>query len=274
MPPPFNINETSPASNAVISAFPADEQANRAEIEEWLTFISDPATGMIRESVLPATDVFPSGTKMLFQQTSAPTGWTKDTTHNNKALRLVNGTVGTGGTTAFTTVFASRTPTGSNAATTATGTNSSTAVSIDNTTATGTVGATALTTAQLPAHTHSSGSLAGTAASAGAHTHTVPFAVTGSGGPMQVVDNNGTQSDTETTSSAGAHTHTVDVNSGSTGSTGTDATHTHSFTGTAHNHTSPTHTHTFTGTSHNHTWTGVAMDFAVQYVDFIIATAD
>ena len=51
------------------------------------------------------SDPFPSGTKMLFQQTAAPTGWTKDTTHNDKALRIVSGTVGTGGSVAFSTVF-------------------------------------------------------------------------------------------------------------------------------------------------------------------------
>ena len=46
---------------------------------------------------------FPSGTSMLFQQTSAPTGWTKQTTHNDKALRIVTGSVGTGGSVAFST---------------------------------------------------------------------------------------------------------------------------------------------------------------------------
>lgn len=50
-----------------------------------------------------------SGTVMLFQQTAAPTGWTKDTTHNNKALRIVSGTASSGGSTAFTSVFTSRT---------------------------------------------------------------------------------------------------------------------------------------------------------------------
>ena len=60
-----------------------------------------------------AIDAFPSGTKMLFQQTAAPTGWTKDTTHNDKALRITNGTVGTGGSVAFETAFASQTPAGS-----------------------------------------------------------------------------------------------------------------------------------------------------------------
>lgn len=56
------------------------------------------------------TPAFTSGTAMLFQQSAAPTGWTKQTTHNDKALRIVSGTVGTGGATAFSTVF-SRTTT-------------------------------------------------------------------------------------------------------------------------------------------------------------------
>jgi hypothetical protein len=47
-----------------------------------------------------------SGTKMLFQQTDAPTGWTKDTTHNDKALRIVSGTAGSGGSVAFSTAMA------------------------------------------------------------------------------------------------------------------------------------------------------------------------
>jgi len=44
----------------------------------------------------------PSGTRMLFNQTNAPTGWTKDTSSTNRALRLVSGTVGTGGANTFT----------------------------------------------------------------------------------------------------------------------------------------------------------------------------
>ncbi|MDP3819200.1 MAG: hypothetical protein Q8Q57_09410 [Methylotenera sp.] len=47
----------------------------------------------------------PSGTRMSFNQTSAPTGWTKDTTAalNDSILRIVTGTVGSGGSTAFST---------------------------------------------------------------------------------------------------------------------------------------------------------------------------
>ena len=55
----------------------------------------------------PVDTGVPSGTKQLFVQTSAPTGWTKDTTHNNKALRVVSGTAGSGGSDAFTTTFGS-----------------------------------------------------------------------------------------------------------------------------------------------------------------------
>jgi hypothetical protein len=72
----------------------------------------------------------PSGTLMLFQQTSAPTGWTKQTTHNNKALRVVTGTASSGGVTDFTTIFQSRT-------------------------IGGTVGDTTLSSAQIASHNHS-----------------------------------------------------------------------------------------------------------------------
>ena len=54
---------------------------------------------------------FASGTKMLFQQTAAPSGWTKVTSSNDVALRVVSGTVGSGGSVAFETAFASHTPT-------------------------------------------------------------------------------------------------------------------------------------------------------------------
>ena len=48
-----------------------------------------------------------SGTKAIFVQSAAPTGWTKDTTHNDKAMRVVSGSVSSGGSDAFTTTFGS-----------------------------------------------------------------------------------------------------------------------------------------------------------------------
>jgi hypothetical protein len=57
------------------------------------------------QAFVSATLGAPSGTKILFQQTAAPTGWTKDTTHNDKALRVISGTVSSGGSSPFSTVF-------------------------------------------------------------------------------------------------------------------------------------------------------------------------
>ena len=81
----------------------------------------------------PPTGVFPAGTALLFQQTAAPTGWTKVTTYNDYALRVVNGSTSTGGSVAFSTAFASQAVSGS----------------------VGTSGATTLTTGQIPNHYHS-----------------------------------------------------------------------------------------------------------------------
>jgi len=77
-------------------------------------------------------DAFTSGTKMLFQQSTAPTGWTKDTTnYNDHAIRVVTGTASSGGTNAFSTLDA-----------TASGT--------VNTSVSGTVAGTPLTNSHLP----------------------------------------------------------------------------------------------------------------------------
>jgi hypothetical protein len=52
-------------------------------------------------------DPVPAGTQMLFTQASAPTGWTQVTTQNDYSLRIVSGAGGgTGGSVAFSTLFA------------------------------------------------------------------------------------------------------------------------------------------------------------------------
>lgn len=52
-----------------------------------------------------ASAEFPATTAMAFWQASAPTGWTKSTAHNDKALRVVSGTGGgSGGTHDLSTV--------------------------------------------------------------------------------------------------------------------------------------------------------------------------
>jgi hypothetical protein len=76
---------------------------------------------------------FPSGTKMLFGQTTAPTGWTKITTNNDAALRIVSGTVGSGGSSGLSTALATPSVTG---------------------TISGSTGSHTLSTSQMPSHTH------------------------------------------------------------------------------------------------------------------------
>jgi len=117
---------------------------------------------------------FPAGTAMLFAQTAAPTGWTKSTTHDNKALRVVSGTAGSGGSAAFTTAFGTPSVSGS--------------VSLS-----GTVGSTTLSTAQLASH-----------------NHTVPWTISCGGSTAITGSSNVGNNRNETTSSTGSnssHTH-------------------------------------------------------------------
>ncbi len=62
-------------------------------------------TAAALDATTKANAVIPSGTRMLFQQTNAPVGWTKDTTHNDKALRVVSGAAGSGGAVDFSAAF-------------------------------------------------------------------------------------------------------------------------------------------------------------------------
>lgn len=90
--------------------------------------------------------IVPQNSVSIFYQANAPTGWTKSTAHNDKALRVVSGTGGgSGGTSSFTTVFP----------------NSLRTISQTGIPMTGTVGNTTLTTAQLPSHTHANGGFVG-----------------------------------------------------------------------------------------------------------------
>ena len=95
-------------------------------------------------SNLTGVEPFPSGTKQVFYQASAPTGWTQDTATalGNAAMRVVVGTGGgTGGSDTFQTTFGSSRTTESKSLTV------SGSVS-------GTVGSTSLSTPQIASHNH------------------------------------------------------------------------------------------------------------------------
>jgi hypothetical protein len=110
---------------------------------------------------------FATGTRMSFQQTSAPTGWTKDTTAaiNDSILRLVTGSVSSGGSVAFST-WAAQTADG----------------------------ATTLSTAQIPSHTHTQDNASTTRAAFGAEGGYI--ATPGAG-------------NTGATGGGGSHTHSL-----------------------------------------------------------------
>lgn len=165
---PFDIAHTTPGNSDIVSLFPGVERTYRDVVESWLLSISNTygyprvptlttaqrdaetnwtdgnviyndTLGRLQATTSIDPDVwvslgpeFSSGTRVVLQQTSAPTGYTKvtDAAYNDAALRMVTGTVTpTGGTAAFSTTFASRTPAG-------------------------TIGGTAITEAQMPSHTH------------------------------------------------------------------------------------------------------------------------
>lgn len=158
---------------------------------------------------------FTAGTTMLFVQTAAPTGWTKSTAHNDKSLRVVSGTASSGGSSAFSSVFGSRTPGGS--------------VSVS-----GSIGSTTLSTSQMPSHQHTSGTYHIWDSASGAYGQAGVFSVAN---PLarQTGTNNCYRDYSETVGGGGSHDH--------------------SFSGAG-------------------SFTGTAMDFAVQYVDAIIAAKD
>ena len=156
-----------------------------------------------------ASSGFPSGTRMSFQQTAAPTGWTKDTTAaiDDSALRFVTGSVVNGGSVAFSTAFASQAVSGTN----------------------GTSGATTLTTSQVP---NATGSLSQQGNRAGMATSSGVFSNVGDTGYAAVGSSTG-------------------VPAGFNFSLG------------------------FGGGSHTHSagsFTGTAINLAVKYYDFIIAS--
>jgi hypothetical protein len=185
---------------------------------------------------------FPAGTVMLFAQTSAPTGWTKNTTTgDNSALRVTTGAASTGGTVGFTTAFASQAVSGSIANQTATNQAFTPAGSVSISSVAGSAGATTLSTPQIPSHNHSV---------------TANYKYFG-GGPTAWVKGYGAGTltlGTSYTGGSGSHTHPFSFSSGSGSFTGTSAT--------------------VTQNAHNHTFTGTAINLAVQYIDVIRASKD
>jgi hypothetical protein len=246
-----------------------------------ITFNGNTNTASIGTSRIVA---IPAGSSTVWYQPTAPTGWTKITTHHDKCLRIVNTTGGSsGGITSFTSVFTSKTPTGSVSGsnsggsvenTTATGSvsGSNSGGSVSNTTATGSVSGsnsggsvndTTLSTNQIPTHNHLVPTRAGQRTTGSQ----------ASDGQVEYIEKNNT-SPSGNAGLSGSHTHGFNNPSWSG-----------SFTGTSHGHTfnNPSwsgsvsinaHNHSLTQPSWSGSFSGSAMDFAVQYVDLILCSID
>jgi len=142
----------------------ANIATNTANIATNTTNIATNTTDIATNAAAIAA-LIPAGTIMLFQQTSAPTGWTKGTTHNDKALRIVSGTASSGGTNSFSTVMAQTT-----------------------------VGSHTLTTAEIPAHTH---------------TYNAPIFTFNAAAGGSAVSPGTASDDTGSTGGGGSHNHTI-----------------------------------------------------------------
>lgn len=165
--------------------------------------------GTISAQTGPGGGDVPAGSIMFFANPAAPTGWTKNTTSDNIALRLVSGTGGgTGGSVSFTTAFASQSVTGSV---------SLSGLSISGVSVSGTVGSTTLIVSQIPSHQHSFNQPVNQGANIFQGGSDLPPTV-------------GVGANTSETGGSGSHTHTF---SGS--ASGGSVTGSASFTGNAIN---------------------------------------
>lgn len=123
---------------------------------------------------------FAQGTKMLFGQTAAPTGWTKITTDDDAALRIVSGTVGSGGSSGLSTALATPSVTGTIA---------------------GSTGSHTLATSEMPSHTHTVNNHMAGYPWAGGHQNAVGDA--GNGGYLYGA------STSSSTGGGGSHSHSL-----------------------------------------------------------------
>ena len=178
----------------------------------------------------------PDGTKMLFVQSAAPTGWSRINTHNDKALRIVNGNdtnegqgeaggdsgpQGVNSSVEFTTAFSSQAVTGSNSATTAGGSNAAVTLTANQ--------------SGMPSHRHT------------VSMETKHGDVGTARGPAPI------------------------NNVGKDANAGYAAYQLSSYESANAN---ASHNHAFTGTSHNHTFTGTSINLQVKYVNAIVCQKD
>lgn len=196
-----------------------------------------------------------TGSRMVFEQTAAPTSWTKETNaaFNDVALRAVTGAVSSGGSTPFVTVFPNS-PRGL-AAVPLTGPSglsvnqSGTILSVNQGPSLVQLTAHPLSAPEIPAHTH-------------------PYQQRSTG-------QNANAAGQLATRSADAVPATQ-VTIPASGDAGSGTAHPHGVPDNFHAHPIDTgnHFHPTNEASHSHSFTMTARDFRLLYMDVIICTKD
>jgi hypothetical protein len=202
---------------------------------------------------LTGCDSIPSfiatSSRMVFEQTAAPTSWTKETNaaYNDVALRVVTGTVSSGGATPFVTVFPNSprsTPVALSGPSGLSVQGSGTILGVQGSPIGSGVGVQGhtLTTAQIRSHTHG---------------YTVRGTTLGGRGSASL-----------------QNTPLQPFEAITSGAAGGDVGHGHGISDSNHGHPiSPgNHTHPTTEASHSHTFTMTARDFRLLYMDVIICS--
>jgi len=188
-------------------------------------------------SALLNTNLIPAGTKMVFYQAAAPSGWTQDVTQNDKALRVVSGAGGEAGGLHALSSPPSLAHTHTGPSHTHAGPNHS---------------------HSLQSHTHAGPS----------HNHTVPnhshSGTANASGTLQGVSGGAGASDVPN------HTHSLTVNAGSPGSTGFSGTGNTGAPSVANTGNAGTGATGAAGTGATGSSTPTA--FAPQFIDVIICT--
>lgn len=102
------LNVDSLGAKAIASAYGTAIGSGRLRINRVYTFTYNATDN--RWIVVGFQEEFATNDTPLFFQAAAPTGYTKQTTHDDKAIRIVSGTgAGSGGTRSFSTTMTART---------------------------------------------------------------------------------------------------------------------------------------------------------------------